>query len=462
VRTGAGATDLDISADGIVTVAREPGRSFARFALGGSHWTEIEPLLAPGYDGGGLSLDPCDHIAFTTDAGIGWTVGSAARHVGSGTLVTYRLDSRAYRTRWGRAFLDACIPRGTSVLVRFATTDDDQQERPEFEGTGTPLYRRPTGRERPWEKTEGEDPFDTYESPVHAGRGRYLWIELTLGGTARLTPRIRAIRVERPGHALLDTLPKSWSRDEVNAEFIQRFLAPADALLYEMDRKAALRAVLVDPSATPQETLAWLASFAGLTLDQRWSESARRILIAEVFQLFRRRGTKAGLRRMIAIYLGFDPQIIERWQLRGLGGTVLDTTRDGPKTPNIGASMRETGTLGRFMIGGTPLKPTSFHTTAHQYTVLVNGTLTPEQRKVVDELVKTQGPAHAAGTVMELGAGMRIGTLRINLTSYVGRHPEAKKTLVGNMRLGDGGFVGTPVVGSQLGRDSIAGQVRVG
>ena len=29
--------------------------------------------------------------------------------------------------------------------------------------------------------------------------------------------------------------------------FMQRFLAPADALLYEMDRKAALRAVLVDP-----------------------------------------------------------------------------------------------------------------------------------------------------------------------------------------------------------------------
>ena len=86
---------------------------------------------------------------------------------------------------------------------------------------------------------------------------------------------------------------------------------------------------------------------------------------------------------MIAIYLGFDPQIIERWQLRGLGGTVLNTTRDGAVTPNIGASMRETGMLGRFMIGGTPLQPTSFDTCAHQYTVLVNGTLTAEQRDVV-------------------------------------------------------------------------------
>ncbi|MCU1644969.1 MAG: hypothetical protein JWN03_5244, partial [Nocardia sp.] len=324
------------------------------------------------------------------------------------------------------------------------------------------LYRRPTGRERPWAQIAAEDRFETYESPVHADRGRYLWIELTLDGTARLTPRIREIRVERPGHALLDTLPKSWSRNDIDADFMQRFLAPVDGLLYELDGKAALRAVLVDPSATPQEALAWLARFAGLTLDRRWSESARRALVAEVYQLFRRRGTKEALRRMIAIYLGFEPQIIERWQLRGLGGTVLDTKREGLPTPNIGASVRETGTLGRFMIGGTPLQPTSFATFAHQFTVLVNGTLTAEQREVVRDLIQAHGPAHTLGTIKELGAGMRMGTLRVGLTSYVGPQPEASRAMLGTLRLGSDGVVGTPMIGSRIGQDAIAGQVRVG
>ena len=80
---------------------------------------------------------------------------------------------------------------------------------------------------------------------VAGGRGSrpgIWWIELALAGPPACTPRIRAIPLNGLGHALLDTLPKSWSRDEVNAEFIQRVLAPADALLYEMDRKAALRA----------------------------------------------------------------------------------------------------------------------------------------------------------------------------------------------------------------------------
>ena len=162
-----------------------------------SPWTDrigprSNPSSRPATTAGPSAVDPCGHVAFTTESGIGWTVGSAARHVGKGTLVTYRMDSRAYRTRWGRMFLDACIPRGTTVLARFTTTDDDHDDKPDFEGPGRLLYRRPTGRERPWEQIDGEDRFDTYESPVDAGRGRYLWIELALSGTARLTPRIRA------------------------------------------------------------------------------------------------------------------------------------------------------------------------------------------------------------------------------------------------------------------------------
>ena len=431
--------------------SRPPDRSTPR----------TEPILAPGYDGGALSVDPCGHVAFTTAAGIGWTVGSAARHVHSGVFVTHRMDSREYRTRWGRAFFDACIPRQTTVCARFVTTDDDDIT-PEFTGTPVPLYRRPTGRERPWAQIGDYDDFETFECPVHAGRGRYLWTELTLTGTARLTPRIRQIRVERPGHALLDTLPKSWSRNDIDADFLQRFLAPAEALLYEMDSKAALRAVLVDPSAAPQESLAWLASFTGLTLDRRWPEPARRTLISEAYELFRRRGTKAGLRRFIGIYLGSDPQIVEQWQLRGLGGTVLGTTPKGDKTPNIGASVRETGTLGRFMIGGTMLQPTLFATSAHRYAVLVNGNLTDEQRGMVRELIVDQGPAHALGTLMELGAGMRLGTLRIGLTSYVGPQPAAARAPLGKMRLGDDDVIGAAAIGSRIGKDAITGWVRVG
>ena len=158
-----------------------------------------------------------------------------------------------------------------------------------------------------------------------AAPGRYLWVQLVLRGTERVSPRVRALRVERPGHDLLNALPRSWSRDDDDADFLQRLLAPAEGMLHELDEWAERRAVLVDPRATPSAALDWLAGFAALALDQRWPETARRTLIAEVYQLYRRRGTKAALLRILAIYLGYPPQLVEAWQLRGLAGAVLGT-----------------------------------------------------------------------------------------------------------------------------------------
>ena len=94
--------------------------------------------------------------------------------------------------------------------------------------------------------------------------------------------------------------------------------------------------------------------------------------------------------------------------------------------------------------------------------MLVNGTLTPEQRKVVGELIETQGPGTRPGDGHGTRRGYANWDLRVSLTSYVGAQPEVEKTLVGNMRLGDGGFRRNAGGGSHLGRDSIAGQVRVG
>jgi len=404
-------------------------------------------------------------------------------------VVTYRLDSGAFRTSWGRVFIDACLPAGASVGLRFVTSDDadvpdpippappDRGARavPDPEATPVlvsqsaldaapgpaPVYHRAPA-EQAWEHDPG-DGYQTYEAPVAAEPGRFLWIELGLHGTARVTPRVRALRVERPGHQLLRTLPRAWSRDDAEAGFLQRFLAPAEGMLHDLDLRAAGRAVLVDPGVTPQEALAWLASFAGLVLDGRWPEDARRTLIAEAYGLFRRRGTKAQLSRIVEIYLGYPPLIIEEWQLRGLGGTVLGLTAAGPAAPSVGGSARATGTLGRFMVGGGSIGQDSFTRTAHRFCVLVPGNLTDEQRDVIDGIVAQHRPAHTAYTLLELGPGMRIGgRLRVSLTSFVGPGPGVAPAVVGRSAIGKDGVIGRRPTATRLGQGSTPGEVLVG
>lgn len=292
--------------------------------------------------------------------------------------------------------------------------------------------------------------------------GRYLWVQLDLSGTATVTPRVRAMRIERPGNRLTNILPAAWSRDEGDVAFLHRYLAPLDGFLHELDVWAFERAVLLDPRTTRTEALQWLASFAGLVLDRRWPEDARRTLVAEAYRLFARRGTKAALVRLLEIYLGRSPDIVENWQLRGLGGTVLGLNPRGDPPPVVGGGARASGTLGRFTIGGRVPDQDSYRIAAHQFTVLVPGELTDEQRAVVSGLLDSHRPAHTGYQLCELGPGMRVGErLRLSLTAFVGPGARWRPAVVGDTRIGSDGIVGTPTVASRLGMTSV-GKVRVG
>jgi phage tail-like protein len=326
-------------------------------------------------------------------------------------------------------------------------------------GPAGAIFRRPTGREDSWTTEEG---YDTFEAPVLAPPGRYLWVLLNLTGTDQSTPRLRAVRLERPGHRLLNSLPRNWSRAEEDAGFLQHLLAPAEGMLYELDWRAAKRAVLLDPQATPADKLDWLGSFAGLVLDRRWSEHSRRQLVAEAYPLFARRGTKAALLRLLELYLGRPPTLIEQWQLRGLGGAVLDLQPTGPAAPRIGGSARAAGSLGRFMLGGRRPDSDSYRESAHRCTVLVPGRLTDEQRAVVLGLLDVHRPAHVVIGLCELGDGMRVGErLRVDLTSFVGPGAGWQSLVVGEGGLGTDGVLNRAAVGARVGENHV-GRVRVG
>ncbi|MFJ3204929.1 phage tail protein [Streptomyces sp. NPDC086989] len=486
------ATDLDLTADGALVVGRAPGQPLRRFRADGEAWAEIEPLRAPGYDGGAVTVDPDGRVAFTTADGLARTAGPAARYTPAGTVIGYRLDAGEYRTRWGRLFLDACIPPGTDVRAGFLTTDEDTVPdplpwQPPVRGPRSvrhaehtpplpsralhadrppptaPLFRRPTGRELPWAQIDPDDGFETYEAPVDAPPGRYLWIVLRLTGTPRLTPRVRGLRVERPGHRLPAALPGAWSRDEGDAAFLQRFLAPAEGLLHELDSRAALRTLLLDPRATPQEALDWLAGLLGLALDRRWPPTARRELIAQAYDLFRIRGTVTCLERILRLYLPLPISVVEHWRLRGLGGAVLGAGPGGAPAPAVGGAAATSGALGRFTVGGTRPAEDGYTATAHRFSVLIPADPGPDRLDVVRAIVETHKPAHTLVDVCPLGAGMRIGrTLHLGLTSVVGPGAAWGPAIVGRVRVGEDGVVGVPAAGSRVGETTITGAVRVG
>jgi len=337
-----------------------------------------------------------------------------------------------------------------------------------------PLHRRESGRERPWTQPLAEDPFVTYEAPIDAPAGRYLWVTLELRGNTRVSPRIRFLRAEHPSHDYLRRLPRTFSRDEEVASFLRRYLAPFEGFLGEVEARAVDRDLLLEPRTAPDEVLPWLASFLGLVLDERWARApvprghapidARRSLIREAAWLFRFRGTVRGLKRFVELYAQVPVVLVEHFRLRGLGGAVLGDTGAAFSSSVLGAGFRVGGTVGGE--GAAPLAQSledAFRTHAHRFSLIVPAALDAEQIDVVRHILEVHRPAHTIFDVCTVGAGMRLGLgMHLELSTVVGRTGAFTTLQVDDSVLGRGAVVGRPQLGTVLGASRLGDDSRMG
>jgi phage tail-like protein len=68
---------------------------------------------------------------------------------------------------------------------------------------------------------------------------------------------------------------------------------------------------LFDPQKTFDEFLPWLASWAAFSLRADLPEQSKREFISQIFQLYRRRGTKENLERLLKIFTIGAPTVTE-------------------------------------------------------------------------------------------------------------------------------------------------------
>ncbi len=70
-----------------------------------------------------------------------------------------------------------------------------------------------------------------------------------------------------------------------------------------LEQLITLAHTYADPRRTHPDFLPWLAGWVGLTLRDDWEEATRRQFISQMVPLYRQRGTKAALQKILALYL---------------------------------------------------------------------------------------------------------------------------------------------------------------
>jgi len=130
-------------------------------------------------------------------------------------------------------------------------------------------------------------------------------------------------------HPLGDMMPAVFQDDSFAMRWtdaLDEVLAPVPAVLNCIE-------AYFDALLAPEDFLAWLAGWCGMTLDENWPLPRRRAVVAAAAELYRGRGTLAGLRRHVELVTGGRVQVVDSggvtWSATP-GDTAAPARPEGP------------------------------------------------------------------------------------------------------------------------------------
>lgn len=343
--------------------------------------------------------------------------------VQEGDLATLAIDSGIDRCRWHRVRIDADLPLGTSIQVT-ATTSEEKN----------PALLH----EEDWQKEAGAVDFLLRQPP-----GRYLFLRLCLMGNGLATPVVRRIRLDFPRVTSLELLPAVYREDPRAEDFTERFLSLFDASIGDLDALIARFPALLDGQGVDERVLPWLGGFLDVAFEPSWPVDRRRAILAAVPELYRLRGTPAGIALAVERVFGARPAIQELGRERLYAGV----SRDGRLgSVRLFGRARSRFRVGSSALGAVPLvsfgNPADdpLRDGAHRFRVLMPpGTAsTAEARARLERLVESQKPAHTLATVHVGGRGFILGVapVAVGIDTAFGPLPAPVLGASGNVRLG--------------------------
>ncbi len=179
---------------------------------------------------------------------------------------------------------------------------------------------------------------------------------------------------------------------ELLLDGVQRYFDPGPG--YPMDWLTDPLKV-PDHNRAPSEFLDWLAGWVALDLRDDWTDDHKRKFIASAVQLYRLRGTKAGVTQFIQSYMGGPPvQIFEQgaqFQLGVHSQIGVDTILDS-------------GTPFFFRVKLTISDPLGFQ----------------KQKDIVNALIEAQKPAHTSFSLEVETVQFQIGVSQIGVNTLLG------------------------------------------
>lgn len=276
-----------------------------------------------------------------------------------------------------------------------------------------------------WQELSTTSPTDAL---FDGATGRYLHVRLHLVGDVDTAPTVGSVRAYCPRQTYLRYLPELFRNDREGTAFLEQFISVFESAYVDVESDIEGLPSILDPAGVPSEYLSWLGTWLAVEADADWPEAARREFLDRAPTLFKHRGTRAGLRAYLELYLRHVEQPDTDWILEWQRRRIEDRRDDGHvSAATAEARLDAVADLESDRDGGHLLfvmehldlddvdapaakEPYTRHMRGHRsFTVFAGPFPDRTQREVVDRIVAEEKPAHADGSVVELRQHVKLG-----------------------------------------------------
>jgi phage tail-like protein len=264
--------------------------------------------------------------------------------------------------------------------------------------------------------------------------GRFLWLKIQLAGNGMVSPLLQDLEIHFPRQTYLQYLPAVYQADPISKDFLERFLSIFQTVLGGVEYQIDHLADYFDSDGAPNRPfLEWLAGWLDLSFYQNWPLETCRRLLRHAPELYRKRGTAAGLKRLLELAFGVQVEILEHFRLRQW--LVLDSQSTlGGRSYLLGnglfsdAFLGETACLGSFpLVGENPSIEESFAVYAHRFTVFIPAAQcqSPTVERQIRAVIDAAKPAHTQYILRKVEPRIRVEVQStVGMNMIVGTYPQ--------------------------------------
>lgn len=268
-----------------------------------------------------LSVGTSRNIEFKNDVLISQTKSGE-----NGIYISGAFDSMQEGTIWHRMRLDIDFPQGSVFKIRIYASDLSEiiVAIPGIKGKSRVNFNEYIADDK-IDISRKVDVFGEINATVYENaddvilknlKGRYLWFCLELINYNKENIKIRSLKIEFPQVSFVDYLPEIYRADEDRNSFTERFVSIFQSIYIDLEDKIDYTPVMFDVEKTNKDFLNWIGDWLSIKNASVWEDKKLRKLIKQAVKIYKIKGTKKAVAKIVQEYTGTEPIIVEQFDVK--------------------------------------------------------------------------------------------------------------------------------------------------